>query len=158
MTDTAAEVSHEVTRTVALIKRFIEGLGLDPERARVDVPGENNYGWSLMRGSAPMVVFVRAPRDTETTPMLRVVSPIVKIDALTEVALCRRLLELNGRGLGPCAFGLLDDRVAVIAERRTTDLEPDELSHLIKHVGTIGDHYDDVLVAEFGGARVGGDD
>ncbi|MEZ4409050.1 MAG: YbjN domain-containing protein [Polyangiales bacterium] len=157
MANSEVDVSGEVARAVKLVEGVIEGLGLDPSRLRVEVPGEHSHGWSLMRGSAPVAVFIRAPRENEDSPLLRVVAPIVKIDPASEGALHKRLLELNAHGLGPCAFGVLHDRVVVVAERRTTDLEPAEVGHLIQHVGAVGDHYDDQLIQSFGGTRIGDD-
>ncbi|MBL8603923.1 MAG: YbjN domain-containing protein [Myxococcales bacterium] len=147
-------ITVEFERAVGLIEKTIRQLGVDPEAVKLDPPGGIGRGWSLMRGSAAVAVFLRNPREGEDAPQLRVVAPIVKIDAAQEAALFRRLLELNAQGMGPLAFGLLHDRVVVLAERRSTDLEPAEVEHLIQRVGAVADHYDDQLIARFGGQRV----
>ena len=41
-----------------------------------------------------------------------------------------------------------------LAERRTLDLERAEVEFLIHRVGAVGDHYDDELIARFGGSRI----
>lgn len=146
----------EIERTVGLIEGAIAGLGVDPEAVRVDAPPGNLRAWSLRRGSAGVAVFVREPRAGEAAPWLRVAAPIVKVDGADELALYKKLLELNAQGLGAVEFGAIDGRVLVVAERRTVDLEAAEVAWLIERVGVVADHYDDSLVARFGGTRVGG--
>jgi len=151
---TVQDAQQEFDRAVTLVEGAIRRLGLDPAAVQLDPPGGVGRGWSLMRGSAAVAVFLRLPREGEDGPQLRIVAPIVRVDPTQEVALYRRLLELNAQGMGPVAFGLLHDRVVVVAERRSADLESAELEHLVQRVGAVGDHYDDQLVTRFGGQRV----
>jgi hypothetical protein len=151
---TVQDTQKEFDRAVALVQGAIRRLGIDPAQVQLDPPGEVGRGWSLMRGSAAVAVFLRPPREGEDGPQLRIVAPIVRVDPAREVDLYRRLLELNAQGMGPVAFGLLQDRVVVVAERRSADLGPEELEHLVQRVGAVGDHYDDQLVTRFGGQRV----
>jgi len=150
------EQNAEVERAVGLIEGAIQGLGVDPATVRVDAPPGNLRAWSLRRGSAGVAVFIREPRGGDASAWLRVAAPIVKVDPANELALYKKLLELNAQGLGAVEFGALDGRVLVVAERRTVDLEADEVAWLIERVGVVADHYDDTLVARFGGAKVGG--
>lgn len=145
----------EIERAAALIEGAIAGLGVDPETVRAEPPPGNLRAWSLRRGSAGVAAFIRAPREGEEAPWLRIAAPIVKVDPANELALYKKLLELNAQGLGAVEFGALDGRVMVVAERRTVDLEADEVAWLIQRVGVVADHYDDTLVARFGGTRVG---
>jgi hypothetical protein len=150
------EQSAEIERAVGLIEGAIAGLGVDAETVRVEAPPGNLRAWSLRRGSAGVAVFIRTPKDGEPSPWLRVAAPIVVADPANELALYKKLLELNARGLGAVEFGALDGRVMVVAERRTVDLEPTEVGWLIERVGVVADHYDDTLIERFGGQKVGG--
>lgn len=150
----AATTDTEIERATTLVEEAVKRLGLDPAAVRMPPPPGVEKAWSLMRGSAGVAVFLRAAKEGENSPWLRVVSPIVKVDPAKEVELYKRLLELNAQGLGAVAFGLVQDRVVVVAERRTLDLEPAELEHLVNRVGVVGDHYDDQLITRFGGSRV----
>lgn len=150
------EQNAEIERTVGLIEDAIAGLGVDPAAVRVDAPPGNLRAWSLRRGSAGVAVFLREPRSGEGSSWLRVAAPIVRTEGADEAALFKKLLELNAQGLGAVEFGAIDGRVLVVAERRTVDLEAAEVAWLIGRVGVVADHYDDMLVARFGGTKVGG--
>ncbi len=145
--------NDEIERAAGLVEAMIRKQGIDPATVRMTPPGSGR-AWSLMRGSAAVAIFLRPPHDGEDSPKLRVVSPIVKLDAETRPEIYRTLLELNTTGLGGMAFGIHQERVVIIAERRTKDLEPAEVEHLIQRVGVVADHYDDQLVARFGGSKV----
>lgn len=147
------EVSAEIHRVAEFVEAVIQGLELDPATVRMPAPSHGR-AWSLMRGSAAVAIFLRPPREGEDSPQLRVVAPIVKVDTRDELSLYRSLLELNASGMGSVAFGLHHGRIVIVAERRSLDLGATEVAHLIRHVGEIGDRYDDELVARFGGARV----
>lgn len=149
------EHDDEIERATGLVEAMIRKQGLDPETVRTAPPAGQGRAWSLMRGSAPVAIFLRPAHEGEDAPKLRVVSPIVKIDENTRHELFKTLLELNATGLGGVAFGLHQDRVVLVAERRTTDLEPAEVEYLLQRVGVVADHYDDQIIARFGGTRVG---
>jgi hypothetical protein len=74
-------------------------------------------------------------------------------EALTREALFVRLLELNGKGLANCAFGLIGDRIVVVSERPAEGLDTNEAGQIIRHLAAVADTYDDRLVKEFGGTR-----
>ena len=74
-------------------------------------------------------------------------------DATSRELLFVRLLELNGKGLANCAFGLVGDRVVVVSERPAKGLDLDETDQIIRHLAAVADTYDDKLVKEFGGTR-----
>jgi hypothetical protein len=145
--------SEELARAARLVEETIAGLGIDPATVRFPAPG-NGHAWSLMRGSAALAIFLRPPRDTEDSPFLRVISPIVVIDPTRELALYRKLLELNASGLGAVAFGVHEGRVVAVSERPTRDLDPSEVRYIVQIVGAVADHYDDELTRTFGGTRV----
>lgn len=143
----------EIQRAADLVEQVIARLGLDASTMRMPAPSEGR-AWSLMRGSAAVAIFLRPPRQREDSPQLRVVSPIVRIETNEPEKLFRTLLELNATGLGGVAFGVHHERVVVVTERRTRDLDADEIGYIIQRVGAAGDHYDDQLIAQFGGTRV----
>ena len=148
-TQSKAELEH----AAALVEDVIRRMGLEPDKVRIAVP-EPSRGWSLMRGSAAVAVFLRPPRKGEDSAQLRIVAPIIRVAEGDVSALFRTLLELNAGGLGAVAFGVQEDRVVVVAERRVLDLERAEVEFLIHRVGAVGDHYDDELIARFGGTRI----
>ena len=93
-------------------------------------------------------------RKEDNLLYLRVVSPVMTLpDAVTREALFVRLLELNGKGLANCAFGLIGDRVVVVSERPAPGLDREEAEQVIRHLAAVADTYDDKLVKEFGGTR-----
>lgn len=147
------EVQQEILRAARLVEETITALGIDAASVRMPAPG-GGRAWSLMRGSAAVAIFLRAPRPGEDSPFLRVVSPIVVIDKASEAPLFRRLLELNASGLGSVAFGVHDQRVVAVSERPTRDLDPSEVRYILQVVGAVADHYDDELTRLFGGTRV----
>ena len=73
--------------------------------------------------------------------------------ALASGQLFRRLLELNANALTQAAFGLRGEDVVLTADRSTAGLDPIEVEEMIRRVADYADHYDDALVAEFGGVR-----
>lgn len=148
-----SENDDETTRAARLVEDTLRALGLDPEHLSRPAPS-GGKAWSMMRGSAAIAVLVRPPREGEESPFLRVISPIVVPAAGNELALYRRLLELNASGLGSASFGLHDGRIVVVSERPTRDLDPGEVRYILQTVGAIADHYDDALVKLFGGQKV----
>ena len=148
-----SQSQEDLTHAATLVEDVIRRLGLAPDRVRISVP-EPSRGWSLLRGSAAVAVFLRPAREGEDSPQLRVVAPIVRVASGDPLPMFRMLLELNAGGLGAVSFGLQEDRVVVVAERRTLDLERSEVEFLIHRVGAVGDHYDDELIARFGGTRI----
>jgi hypothetical protein len=153
MTNSDDATQLEMNRAAHLIEETVSALGIDAASVRLAAPG-GGRAWSLMRGSAAVAIFLRAPRQGEDCPFLRVVSPIIVYDKSTEAALFRRLLELNASGLGSVAFGVHDDRIVAVSERPTRDLDPSEVRYILQVVGAVADHYDDELTRLFGGGKV----
>lgn len=144
---------EDLAHAAVLVEDVIRRMGLEPDAVSIAVP-EPSRAWSLMRGSAAVAIFLRPARVGEDSSQLRVVAPIIRVAEGDAMPLFRALLELNAGGLGAVAFGVQEDRVVVVAERRTLDLERAEVEFLIHRVGAVGDHYDDELIARFGGSRI----
>lgn len=152
-TGNVESTNDDIERAAGLVEAMIKKLGIDPASVSMAPPGAGR-AWSLMRGSAAVAIFLRPANEGEDSARLRIVSPIVKVGADTRPELFRTLLELNTTGLGGMAFGIHQERVVLVAERRTKDLDAAEVEHLIQRVGVVADHYDDQLIQKFGGVRV----
>jgi hypothetical protein len=137
-----------VRSCVALIESMLAELGHDPVASRVAVePADPS--WEVRRGSARVVVGL-VPRGD--IAHLRVTSAVMTVDAAVDLlALYRALLSLNASAIRGAAFGVDGDEVQLIAERPTTDLDQGEVLDLVRRVQDYADHYDDELVARYGG-------
>ena len=143
---------EEFDRAKELVEKTIQRLGIDPVAARAkDTP--MTASWTFQRGSAAILVNLTQRKEDDLL-YLRVISPIMTLpEAPARDALFVRLLELNGKGLANCAFGLIGDRVVVVSERPAAGLDTEEAEQIVRHLAAVADTYDDRLVKEFGGRR-----
>jgi hypothetical protein len=136
-----------LTSTLALIEEVLRELGHDPATTRHD-DTTAVHAWRLRRGSA--VIDVTLVARSEFTH-LRVCAIAMTVDAKVDLpALHAHLLELNATLCG-AAFAAAGDRVLLVSERSTLDLDRSEIRELVRRVTTYADDHDDVLVARFGG-------
>ncbi|MGD0675558.1 MAG: YbjN domain-containing protein [Polyangiaceae bacterium] len=137
-----------------LVEATIRKIGLDPHVTRAACPNDNQAAWTLKRGSASVLVTV-THQENEDVTYLRVASPVVKLpaDSGNQVALFRRLLELNAGGLANAGFGLLADRVVVVSERPAADLDDAEVEQIVRHTAAVADTFDDRFEKEFGAPK-----
>jgi hypothetical protein len=142
--------------TVSLIEEVLAELGYQPPTTRrVTLAGDPAplHAWKIQKGSAIAIVAL-VPRPEFTH--LRISAPILTLDAAVDRgALFAELLAQNDRLCG-AAFALDGERVVLVSERSTLDLDRSELVDLITRVTTAADHHDDRLVARYGGT-LGGD-
>jgi len=133
--------------TVVLVEQVLAELG-DGGPAAL---GGALYAWEIRKGSASArVALVHRAEFTH----IRVSATVMTLDdGVDRAALFAHLLELNA-GLCGAAFATEGDRVLLVSERSTLDLDRSEVSEIIKRVSTYADEHDDVLVARFGG-RIG---
>ena len=138
--------------TTALIEECLTELGYHPpETSRIDLAGALQ-AWRVQKGSAIAVIALYA--RTEFTHM-RISAVVMTLDdKVDRAALYEYLLTLNVELCGN-AFAVDRDRVLLVAERTTLDLDRSEIVDLIKRVTTNADHHDDQLVAKFGGTLGG---
>ncbi len=138
--------------TIVLVEEVLAELGYQPpETRRIDLDGAAQ-AWRIQKGSAIATVALIARPDFTH---LRVSSVIMTLDAKVDrPALFTHLLELN---LGLCGngFALDGDRVWLVAERTTLDLDRSEIVDIIRRVTTNADTHDDRLVATYGGTLGG---
>jgi hypothetical protein len=134
-----------------LIEEVLRARGLDTSKARLS--SAEGPAWSLRQGSAEVLVFLTPHQSGSAT--LQVVAPVLRAsaEALAQGALCRRLLELNATSLQQAAFGLRGDQVVLTSDRSTEGLDAVEVEEMLVRVADYADHWDDVLVAEYGGRR-----
>jgi hypothetical protein len=110
------------------------------------------HAWEIVKGSSTSrVTIINRSEFTH----IRVCATVMTIDdRVDRAALHGHLLDLNA-GLCGAAFATDGDRVLLLTERSTLDLDRSEVLELIRRVTTYADDHDDVLVARFGG-RIGG--
>ena len=141
---------------VQMIEDVIRSLGHSPEETRIE-PAGAMPAWRMRNGSA-LVTVALAPGgdDVLQENILQVSAPVLILDVnVNRLALFRHLLELNATAVRGMAFGLERDHVVLVGERSTVDLDLSEVHELVQKVEDYADHYDDALVAEFGGQRAG---
>ena len=132
--------------TLALVEGVLGELGHDPAACRVATNALHE--WRIAKGSA--VARVALVSRTEFTH-LRVCAIVMTVDdKVDRAALHAHLLAKNGELCG-VAFAIEGDRVLLVAERSTLDLDRSEIKNVIARVTTDADDHDDALVAKFGG-------
>jgi hypothetical protein len=140
-----------LTSTIALIEEVLTELGHDPAATR-QTKTSALHAWRIVKGSAATVVSL--VNRTEF-PHLRVCSVVMTIDDKVERSLLHQaLLDLNATLCG-AAFATDGDRVLMVSERSTLDLDKSEVRELIKRVTTYADDHDDMLVSHYGGTMGG---
>ena len=133
--------------TVALIEAALVELGQAP--GRVD-DRSALHTWQIPKGSS--ITHVALIHRSEFTH-LRVCATVMTLDdGVDRGSLFAHLLELNVALCG-VAFAAQNDRILLVGERSTLDLDRSEILELIRRVTAYADEHDDVLVARFGGKR-----
>jgi hypothetical protein len=148
-----AALENEFVRAKKLVEQAVRTLGLDPA-AMCAEDGNSHAAWTFKRGSASVLVSVVRHGKDDTT-YLRVAAPIIVMPAeeAKQLAVCRRLLELNAGGLSNAAFGLVGERVIAVSERPTPGLDGQEVEQMVRHLAAVADTFDDRLANEFGVAK-----
>lgn len=132
---------------VAMVDQVLNELGHDAAAARHD--GVDPPQWSFRQGSAKITVSL-IRRDDFTH--LYVSAPVMTTDARVDVLkLYRHLLSLHTTDVHGAAFATYRNEIHLVADRSTIDLDLSEVHDIIKRVSNYADHYDDLLVEQFGG-------
>ncbi|MCI0436952.1 MAG: YbjN domain-containing protein [Gemmatimonadetes bacterium] len=109
------------------------------------------YMAPIRRGSAAGTLAVIPDPDEDGANMLLVQLRIVRDPGTRNPAFYRRLLELNRSMNGKAAFSVdADNMVLLTAGRPMADLDPNEAIDLILWTADRADHFDDLLLGEFG--------
>lgn len=133
--------------TLSLVEAALSELGHPANDSRIDERAAL-HAWQIRKGSS--VSLVSLIHRTEFTH-IRVSSVVMTLDGKVDRgALYAHLLELNATLWG-AAFATDGDRVLLVTERSTLDLDRSEVLELIKRITTYADDHDDMLVARFGG-------
>jgi hypothetical protein len=147
----ANQRESNLTSTIALIEEVLTELGHDPATAR-ESHTTALHAWRIITGSAATVVSLV---NRTQFPHLRVCSVVMTINDKVERGLLHQaLLDLNATLCG-AAFATDGDRVLMLSERSTLDLDKSEVRDLIKRVTTYADDHDDMLVQHYGGTMGG---
>ncbi len=134
--------------TIALVEEVLGELGHAAAASRVEDPSTSD-AWQIAKGSATTRITLAARAEFTH---LRVCATVMTLDDQVDRAeLFAHLLDLNA-GLAGAAFATDGDRVLLVAERSTLDLDRSEVRDLVLRITTSADEHDDVLVARFGGA------
>ena len=133
--------------TLALIEEVLGELGHDPATTR-ESQQSALHAWRIVKGSAvTRVALVNRAQFSH----LRVCAVVMTCDPnVDRPAFHAHLLDLNANLCG-AAFAIDGDRILLLSERSTLDLDRSEVRELIKRVAAYADDHDDVLVARFGG-------
>lgn len=133
----------------ALVEQALAELGHPAPSCRASDPAAL-ASWQVPLGSTGTRVTLIHRADFTH---LRVCATLLQLDASVDRAgLFAHLLELNASLCG-AAFATTGDRVQLVAERSTLDLDRSEVLELIRRVTTYADEHGDVLRARFGGRR-----
>ena len=139
---------------IQMVEDVIKTLGHDPDESRIETH-DDMPAWRVQKGSAFVTIVIQGD-DKAAENLLLVSAELVRLDAKVDrLKLFTRLLELNVSSIKGAAFGLRKDDVLLVAERSTLDLDRSEVEEVLKKIEEYADHYDDVLVAEFGGTIAG---
>ena len=139
---------------IQMVEDVIKTLGHDPDESRIETH-DDMPAWRVQKGSA-FVTIVLQGDDKASENLMLVSAELVRLDAKVDrLKLFQRLLELNVSSIKGAAFGLKGNDVVMVAERSTLDLDRSEVEEVLKKVEEYADHYDDALVAEFGGTIAG---
>jgi len=143
----ANQRESNLASTVALVEAVLAELG-HPAPASRTRDTTALHAWQIPKGSS--LTHVTLINRSEF-PHLRVCATVMTLDdKVDRAALHGHLLELNASLCG-AAFATNGDRVLLVGERSTLDLDRSEVLELIRRVTTYADDHDDVLVARYGG-------
>jgi hypothetical protein len=134
---------------IQMVEDVIKSLGHDPDESRIETH-DDMPAWRVQKGSAFVTVIIQGgPKDEN---LLLVSAELLRLDGKVDrLKLFQRLLELNASTIKGAAFGLRGSDVVMVAERSTIDLDLSEVQEVVQKVEEYADHYDDILVGEFGG-------
>lgn len=131
-----------------LVSIVLDDLGADSYEARVD-----KNTWRIAAGSVSGFIFLIEDQANPQSSSIVIGFPVMKIPAEKVLPFYRRLLEYNYVLSGRAAFAINDSNLVILhAGRLILDLDASELRDLILRTASIADHYDDILLNEFGQA------
>jgi hypothetical protein len=134
------------TALVAMIEDVLVELGHDLDACRDDRPGCLR-AWRVEKGSAQVGISLV---ERDDFAHLRVHSTVVTLPVgCDRLGVFGHVLTLNSE-LSGCAFACQGDRILMVADRSTLDLDRSEVLHMVERVKSGADRHDDELAAAFG--------
>ncbi len=135
----------DITNHVEMIQTVIASL--DQGGTAMVSHTDASYVWKFRYGTVEVFVQLTGESDDDT---LTVWSAVISLPAKDELALMRRLLEMNWASTLEARFGILDNQVVAVSQRAVADLSAGEISRAITIVATLADENDEPLQAQFG--------
>jgi hypothetical protein len=137
--------------TITMVEDTLIALGYFVNECRTDDPGAQR-AWRLIKGSAQVSIrLIDGPEHSHlrvATTVMRVPPDIAPpLRASLHAELLSQNLELCGM-----SFAIDDDRILLVTERSTLDLDRSEVLDLIHRVQTHADRVSDALAVEYGGS------
>ncbi len=133
----------EILSLMALVERILDHLAHGTLEAGFEEP--------IQRGSAAGFTGVVRESEGPEGLVLVVRLSIMRVPAAKRDAFMDRILRLNHALLGRAAFSVGKDGIVFLtAGRPVEDIDPGEVIDLVLWTSEQADHFDDVLLSEFG--------
>ena len=133
--------------TVAMIEDVLVELGHFLNECRIERPGTLR-AWKIGKGGAEVrISLVEGDDFTHLRVSATVMTPPRTGDRMPLYA---HLLRINARLCG-AAFAVVSDRVVIVAERSSLDLDRSEVMDLVMRVQRYADEHAGTLVQAYGG-------
>jgi hypothetical protein len=125
---------------------LLDSIGIDSYDARMD-----RNCWRIQCGSATGEIHLVLDAEEPQASLVSVRFRIMRVPLGAPLPLYRRLLEYNDSFMGVKAFAVDASNVVwLVAGRSIRDMDGSELNELVTKTSHYADHYDDVLLDEFG--------
>jgi len=129
-----------------IVKELFATLGVKEEDAKLDLESENMLGWSLAVNSTAMYIYLFA--DDENNLFVKILSPALKLPEENILPFYRRLLELN-LNLHDIGFGVENDTVILMAQRRIDLTTVEENKYIIEYLAVVAEKLVNSIAEEF---------
>lgn len=140
---------QDLTPYYQMVERCFVALGIQPETARLEQPGE----WTVTKGDSKIHIFVKHIEQNKDD-YFWAVSPICELPTEdVRKKFYEELLETNHTLYG-AAFTKYDKWIYVKTIRELRGMDVDEMFNLITRVGSYADMYNDILWAKYAAVRV----
>ena len=137
------EIGHYITT----VENGIKLLGVKPEEVRA----EEFAHWSLSRGSAEILMFLRNSESMDgEKPALVIMSKIMDLPAVNRELIFETVLKYNFIFVSE-SFCIENNALYLKTSRFAHGIDPEEVMILLDHLSAAADHLDDELQRKFKG-------
>jgi hypothetical protein len=137
------EIGHYITT----VENGIKLLGVNPEEVRT----EEFAHWSLSRGSAEILMFLRNSESMEgEKPALVIMSKIMDLPAVNRELIFETVLKYNFIFVAE-SFCVESNALYLKTSRFAHGIDPEEVMILLDNLSAAADHLDDELQRKFKG-------